>query len=265
MPRLPWLFRRLLLRVGVATVLILSLSVLVKGQQTPTRDCFEIRYLDIFGLDKVEVSWPDSEIDGLLLKVQDKSVNERRFLIPIIVKQLAEYHSCIKKRSDLERFRKLTQLYLQIRPGVDDKLRSFSFTDQQLELIRRDFYEQVNDDELLHQLIYTMDDGPLQGELAKSIPRSGKPIILPTKFGELRVLQSKGRIYVAGFDKKDKLLWARILRGTVPERYLKTFDPQKIDLREFEAAGRLSFFADGERVNIYFRPNGRFLYYTHSW
>jgi hypothetical protein len=246
----------------IALIFIAVSSTLGQGNNA---DCFEVKHLDFFGLDKVAHVWPDDEIDELL-NLEDKQPEHRTsFLIPMIVKQLAEYHPCIKKRTDFERYNKLIALYLKIRRGEPSALRSMSFFDSQLDMIRNDFYKQVNDDELLLEMIYSMDDGPLTGEDAKVFPKNGKASVAVTRFGNIKLSQGNERIYVGAFDKNNQPMWIRILKGTMPERYLKNLHQGKIELNEFEIASIITIFADGESLKIYVRPNGRFMFYTHSW
>ncbi len=254
------------------TLIILSLSclclffasALVFGQKKDSA-CFEIKHLDFFGIEKLDIDWPDTEIDGLLKADDYQPTHSTSFFVPMVVKELAAYHSCTKNKTNTERLKKLVNLYIKLRKGNLSSLTSDMPFDKVLEIIRQDFYDQVNDDELLDQMIYSMDDGPLTGEATKIFPKDIEPIIVQTQFGSIKLAQGKERVYAGAFDKNEKPLWIKILKGTVPERYLKNFQPEKIELNEFEAASILTFFADGERVKIYVRPNGRFMFYTHSW
>lgn len=247
-------------------IIIFAAACLSVSGQANGSECFEVKYLDFFGFKGQKVSWPDSEIEGLLQSKDNQPTHSTNFLVPMIVKQIAEYHSCGNNKSDSDRFRKLVKLYLKFRRGKPESLVPTISADKAIELIRKDFYDQVNDDELLHELIFTMDDGPFKGENAESFP-TGKdivPVIINTRFGSIKFVQAKERIYFGALDKNDKMLWLKILQGASGQ-YLKTFSPEKINLEEFEAVGCLTLFVNGERLTVYLRPNGSFIYYTHSW
>ncbi len=146
---------------AITIAFVLSLAFSAYAQQTST-DCFEIKHLDFFGIDKVNTTWTVEDINQML-KLQDEGGADSYFLIPLIVKQLAEYHSCERNRTDTDRYSKLEMLYLNLRPKIANNLAAASSRDGRLEIIRQDFYDQVDNDEMMHRLIYTMDDGPFVG------------------------------------------------------------------------------------------------------
>lgn len=230
------------------------------GQET----CTEIKHLDFFGLRNIEFSWPMSEIDGLLISEHTKPLERTNFLIPMIVKQLADYRSVCSPSIDDARFEKLVFLYLQSRNYAPAKMSSHPI-DEQLEFIVKDFYAQVEDDKLLPYMLSGFDDGPLKGELARTMPERAQIIKVKAKFGDLQIAAYKDRIYVGAFDMKGKRLWVRILRGTHSSRYLKRFDSSKISVSEYDAATVLTLITDGEKLTLFTRPNGRFVFYSHSW
>ncbi len=262
MPRITAKRKFVFLTLSCLCLLFASHSIL---GQNKDRGCFEFKHLDFFGLDGREINWPKSVIDQLLESEDNTPAYRTSFLVPMIVKQLSVFHSCTKKDIDVNRFKKLVNLYLKFRHGKPQSITPSLPIDEVLALIRKDFDDQINDDELLQQMIYSMDDGPLAGEISRSFPTNGKPFVIRTQFGTLKLSQVNERLYAGAFDKNEKSLWSRILKGTVPEHYLKNFDTHKIELKEFEAAGILSLSADGERLKIYFRPDGRFMFYTYSW
>lgn len=248
-----------------SVLLSLVLAVGTVSAQSPNKDCFEVKYLDLFGLDSKELHWPDGEIDGLLDFVGNKQSNQN-FLLPAIVKQLADYHPCRKKLEyHQERFLKLVSLYVGIRGESLEFVRTYSFITQQIEAIRKDFYDQVLSDNMLPSLIYTMDDGPLQGETVKVLPKSKTTNRAATPFGEIRFIVRANRLYAVAVNKSGKTLWTRILKGTNPDRYLSSISPEPIAVGTFEAVVVVSPFVDGERLSMYLRPNGSLVYYTHSW
>ena len=233
--------------------------------QTTTDNCFEAKYLDLFGLASKDVHWSDSDINGLLTQVRNEPSNHK-FLIPAIVKQLADYHPCRKKLEyNQERFLNLVGLYVGIRGEPIKFVWEYSFIDNHIEAIRKDFYDQVLNDKMLPSLIYTMDDGPLQGEIVSKFPTS-KPISsAATPFGEIQFIAQASRLYAVAVNKSGKTLWARILKGTNPNRYLTRISPGPIAVDKYEAVVVVSPFVDGERLSMYVRPNGSFVFYTHSW
>ena len=58
--------------------------------QKADKSCFEVKYLDFFGLDKIdEINWSDKEISGLIETDYFKKFDETRFLIPFLVRSIA--------------------------------------------------------------------------------------------------------------------------------------------------------------------------------
>ena len=78
------------MRNQILTILFLAINLTIFGQES--NDCYKIKYLDFFGLDKMEIiKWPESELDGLskmdFAKDRGKSEIKTNFIIPMIVYQ----------------------------------------------------------------------------------------------------------------------------------------------------------------------------------
>lgn len=245
----------------VLLVFALVAHTVFAGQSS--NDCIEIKHLDIFGLAGQQVTWADSELRGLQSLDNLRTPENTSFLIPILVLQIADFHPACGKSNDLDRLRKLISIYLTIRNYPADKLDALSIEDI-VDFVRRDFYRQIEDDSMLPYMSWTMDDGPLYGVSVKKLPLATKIEEGVTTFGKVKFIQAASKVYAAAFDLKGKLLWVRILTGVNPSRYLKRINGP-IEVKKFEAATIVSAFVDGERLTLFTRPNGKFIFYNHSW
>ena len=105
-------------RVTIILFSIFFSTTSILGQSK--KDCFEIKYLDYFGVENLDtIKWPSSELDQLLKTdfANDETEKNRKtnFLIPFIVLQLKDYHPSCSNNSDTATFRKLKELYFKIR------------------------------------------------------------------------------------------------------------------------------------------------------
>ena len=231
-------------------------------------NCFEIKYLDYFGLEGIEsINWPDSELDLLLWPDFTKDATEEsgktNFLIPLIVLQLKDYYPTCLKRSDTTKYRKLTELYSKIRQQDFSKLRIQPISNQ-LEFIRQDFYEQVQNDSLLPYMGFTLDDGPFFGEPAKYIPDNKKGQLYKTDFGKLFITKSSGKVFITVLNKQGKHLWTRIMTGH-SSRLLTGISFSEKDILKTSLGYQLRMYSEGEALTLYLKSNGEFRYYYHSW
>ena len=81
------------MRFKILTIILFAINLNSFGQNSELKDCYEIKYLDFFGLDQMEIiKWPESEINGLMKMDFDKdrgdSMIKTNFIIPMIVYQL---------------------------------------------------------------------------------------------------------------------------------------------------------------------------------
>ncbi len=232
--------------------------------QNTASDCFEIKYLDFFGLDKIERhEWTEDELDELIASDNTESQNRTNFLIPFIVWQLKEFHPNCNKSPNRTKFDKFVKLYFKIRMQNNSNVRDQNI-EEQLALIRDDFYTQLNDDKLLPYMRYTMDDGPLYGEIPKVIPKSKSPQSVETNFGKIILIKTSNRVFLLAKDTQNKIIWSRIMTGANPTRYLRNlnFVPNSVEVTSLSTIIHLQ---TSERLKLYLRPDGKFIYYAHSW
>lgn len=246
-------------------LLAAAFAMSMSGQESDER-CTDLKHLEFFGLKDISPpSWTETELEALIKQEKKtKSLEKTNFLIPLLVLQIAEYDPKCSKRQDTERFRKLTLLYSSIR-GYETAAFSNLTIEKQIDFVRTDFYRQVDNDKLVVYMLSGFDDGPLEGETTQEFPMENLKHAAKTEFGQIRFAQAEERVFVAAFDADNKLLWSRILKGTVPERYLNAISAKPVEVKSYDAAIVIGVFADGEKLNLYVRPNGRFMFYTHSW
>ncbi len=233
--------------------------------QKAEKNCFEVKYLDFFGLDKIdEIDWSVAEINELLKTDYSAKFEDTRFLIPFLVRYLKDFHPACNKLIDAERFNKLVTLYFKVRIEDILPIKNKSI-EEKLNFIRDDFYTLVQDVQSLPRMTYGWDDGPLYGEIPRSMPKS-KPLgTISTDFGDLSISESSNQIFLVATDKKNKIIWSRIMKGANPDRYLRNLKFDKVPLEKTSLATIINFYSEGERLNLYVKPNGKFMYYFHSW
>ncbi|HMJ09358.1 MAG TPA: hypothetical protein VK468_10160 [Pyrinomonadaceae bacterium] len=201
-----------------------------------------------------------------MIKKESDSPSTRptNWLIPLVAFQLEDFHPACGDSNDVDRFEKLMTLYLAIRKVDVRGIRNGSIPTQ-LSWIRSDFYRLVQNESNLPYMIFTMDDGPLTGEVRKSVPKVESQNTIRTLFGKLTVGKANGKLVVIAANRNNKIMWSRLLRGTNPARYLKNANLSQVEVQNTSLATVVSFYADGERLTLYTKPSGEFLFYYHSW
>jgi hypothetical protein len=247
-------------------VTIFYTTATILGQDK--RDCFEIRYLDFFGIENLDtIKWPVSVLDQLLTTdfLQDENDKAKRtnFLIPLIVLQLKGYHPSCATRSDSITFRKLKELYYKIRQQ-DVSAFDYAPIASQLEKIRQDFYLQVQDDTLLPYMNFTLDDGPYYGQLSEIIPEYKKGETYKTEFGTLCITRETGKVFLTVLAPHGEHLWTRIITGS-GNRFLNDIAFSENNVLKTSLGYKLRMFSKGEALTLYLKSNGAFRYYFHSW
>lgn len=246
------------------TFLILTFTTQIFSQDV-AKECFEIKYLDVFRFHKGDsASWSEKEINELLEINYAEKFEETRFLIPFLVHYLKDFHPNCSKSIDEIRFNNLVDLYFKIRLKDVSAIQKKPI-EETLNYIRDDFYDLVKDDKSLHQMLFMFDDGPLFGETTKILPKTKPLQLIETDFGKLSILKSNKKIFLVATDKKDKIIWSRIMKGANPDRYLRDLKFDKISLKKTSLTNIYNFYSEGERLFLYLKPNGEFVYYYHSW
>ncbi len=250
-----------LLFLTLAFFIFASLAV----AQSADKDCFEVKHFDFFGLDnKSKIDWSDEEIDELFKTDYSQAESSTSFLIPPIVFQLKDFHPNCGKSIDKKRFNGLVSLYFKVRQKDVSILENKTIAER-LNFIREDYYSQLQDERLLSHMRYTMDDGPLYGEIPKSVPKSKPLEAIATDFGKLSIIKSNDRIFVIAKNKANKRIWSRIMKGANTDRYLENLKFDKNSVEKTSLATIVHFYSEGERLNLYLKPNGNFMYYFHYW
>lgn len=233
--------------------------------QNVANGCFEIKYLDFFGLDKIDrPDWSDKELSELLEMNYAEKFENTRFFIPMLVRYLQDFHPNCNKSIDEIRFNKLVDLYFKVRLKDGSAIQNKS-VEEKLNYIRDDFYNLVKDDKSLPQMQFTFDDGPLYGETAQVSPTTKPLESISTDFGKLSILEANNHIFIVATDKNDKPIWSRIMKGANPDRDLQNLKFDKTPMTKTSLATIVGFYSEGERLSLYLKPNGEFMYYYHSW
>lgn len=199
----------------ILTILFLAINLTLFGQDA--QDCYEIKYLDFFGLDKMEIiKWPESELEGLskmdFAKDRGKSEIKTNFIIPMIVYQLAEYHPNCNQNIDTNYFNKISEIYLKIREIDSTEFLKKSIAEK-IDFLRADFYSQVENVDYLPKMTATFDDGPFYG-VDYTEKSELKPIkTQETEFGTLVVSKADDKTILASKDKNGNTIWQKSITG----------------------------------------------------
>lgn len=252
----------------IKTLILIILALLILANfsfaQKVKENCFEVKYLDFFGLDKVgDVEWSDKVMDELLKMDYEKEFMGTRFYIPILVYLLKDFHPACNKSIDIEKFNKLVALYSKV-TLLDSSFIENKSIEGKLNFIRGDFYRLVKIKDLLPLMRFTFDDGPLYGEIPKAVP-SAKPLdSVVTDFGKLSIVESDEKTFLVAIDKRNKTIWARIMKGVDSDHYLGNLRFDKNSVEKTSLAYIIHLYA-GERLTLYLKLDGKFMYYYFSW
>lgn len=250
----------------ILTILFLAINLTIFGQES--KDCYEIKYLDFFGLDKMEIiKWPESELDGLsnmdFAKDRGKSEIKTNFIIPMIVYQLAEYHPNCNQNIDTNYFNKISEIYLKIREIDSTEFLQKSIAEK-IDFLRADFYSQVENVEYLPKMTSTFDDGPFYG-VDYTEKSELKPIkTQETEFGTLVVSKANDKTILTSKDKNGNTIWQKSITG-LSDRNLSELHFTENPMEYNSVATVAHMYSEGERFTLYLKSDGSFMYYFHSW
>jgi hypothetical protein len=255
---------RTLLSSGILTFLVITSSV--HGQITTNDACYEIRHLDFFGLENIEFpKWSYSEIGKINSRVrkdQEKdSTHVLEFTIPLLVYQLQEFHPKCVKDADTSYLSAVIDMYWLIRQ-IDSVVFSGSSMTDKIDFIRDDFYELVKEDQNLIDMSFTFDDGPFHGIDCDSSEIATD--ILETKFGSIEISELNGVGVLTARSQDHGVIWRKQITGLQGSK-LGEISLQTYPMRETSLATIFHFYASGERLTLYVKNDGRFMYYFHSW
>ena len=238
------------------------------SQESAADDCFQIKYIDFFGLDQIEApKWPQSEVEGMLkmdfAKTKTDSIAKTNFIIPLIVYQLKNYHPKCVKEIDTSYLNQLITIYSKIRQ-LDKNTVLEKSIEEQMDFIRNDFYDQVQDDSLLPNMRLTMDDGPFYGVGLQSFVDLTEIKTEKTDFGSLTIFKKDEKILLTANDKNGKIIWGKVIAGLY-DRYLNELHFVEDPIEKTSLATIVHMAAEGERFTLFLKNNGQFMYYYHSW
>lgn len=249
------------------SILFLLIYITSCGQKVESPTTYEVKYLDFFGLEHVEAfRWSDDEIKKLLtmdFKEGRKNPSKKtNYIIPIIIFQLKELHPNVTKKIDVNFFNQLTELYLKIREIDEAEIANKSVAEK-IDFMRDDFYWQVENDQYLAYMLMTYDDGPFQGIDFKEEITSNPLDFQETNFGSLSTFQLGDKTILVAKDKSQKVIWQKSVTGFVDEKlsYL-CFTSDAIQYTS--AATIVKLHSESEKIVLYLKNDGRFLFYYNS-
>lgn len=242
-------------------LLTVTTCLLLAQAASSQTTCVQLKNYDFFvGANRER--WTENEIENLI-KAKPKA-DDAGWLVPVILKQLSRYTPACGETEVDRRFTLLLKLYglVQILPRLDEE--TVSLYDK-LKLIDQDFQAQLKDDKGFDRFIYRLNDPPLTGKpitgpRAKPLASRDEDVV----FGKLRFSNTKTGVVVTAFGKRGNVLWSRSLQGANPRQALKEaqLDTLAVEQTDFVVAAHVD--VDGEKLSLYVRPNGRFMYYRKS-
>ncbi len=252
-------------------IIILLISLFYLGLTSiaqETSDCFQIKYLDFFGLEKTSfLKLNTSSAEKLLISdLQKKDLGEpvvkMNFFIPVIMSQLKDYHPLCSRNTDTKLYKLLTQLYFKIIKADITILKNKTLSEQ-LEFFRDDFYLQVQNDSVLASLIFTLDDGPFYGINTTCTPEKDKQVFL-TDFGDLTIYANGQENYISVVGKDDKILWAKKMVGNNSQT-LQNISFAKENIYKNSLGYTIKMVSNGEKLTMFLKNDGGFRFYFCSW
>lgn len=256
------------MKTRTLTIIFLAFNLISLGQKSDSKDCYEIKYLDFFGLDQMEIiKWPQSELDQLIkmdfAKNRGQSEIKTNFIIPMIVYQLKEYHPNCNTEIDTTYLNKILEIYLKIRDLDSSKLLNNSIAEK-IDFIRADFYSQVKNINYLPKMITTLDDGPFYGVEFKQNSEL-KPIkSQKTEFGTLSISKVEDKTILTSKNKNGEIIWQKYITG-LSDRNLTELHFTENPMEYNSVATVAHMYSEGERFTLYLKNDGSFMYYFHSW
>ncbi len=256
------------MKIRILTILFLTLNLNLFGQESYTKDCYEIKYLDFFGLENEEVvKWPESELSGLLemdfTKDREDSAIKTSFIIPAIIYQLKEYHPNCKTEIDSSYFNQISTIYFKIR-DIDVIELSDKSIAEKIDFMRTDFYSQVENVEYLPKMTMTFDDGPFYGVEFEQKSELKHIKTQETDFGLLSVSKVKDKTILTSKNKNGEIIWQKSITG-LSNRNLTELHFTENPMEYNSVATVAHMYSEGERFTLYLKNDGSFMYYFHSW
>ena len=252
----------------ILTLIFLALNLTSFGQEIESKDCYEIKYLDFFGLENADiVKWPESELNGLLSIDFEEDRNgssiKTNFIIPVIIYQLKNYHPNCNSEIDTAYFDQISNLYFKIR-DIDATNLSDKSVAEKIDYMRTDFYSQVENVDYLPKMTMTFDDGPFYGIDLKQESEL-KPIkSQETDFGFLTVSKIDDKTVLTSKKKNGNIIWQKSITG-LSGRNLSELHFTENPMEYNSVATVAHMYSEEERFTLYMKKDGSFMYYFHSW
>ena len=249
-------------------IILMLFSLTLHAQKSTSTDCYPIKYLDFFGLDKMEkIKWADAELDKLM-KMQmpqnkpDTSI-KTNFIVPQIAYQLQNSSPQCPSKMDAVYFNRLLLLYCKIRKINYNSLKNNTLQ-ANFDFIRDDFYRQVGDEKYLPHMGYTLDDGPFYGIDYEKTDSLETIATQQMDFGKLTISKMGNKIILTNWDKNNRRVWQKAITKE-PNQYLKDLQFKANPISQSSIATVVSMYSEGERFTLYLKNDGKFMYYFHSW
>lgn len=246
-------------------ILFISIVIFSNSAIGQGNDCFEIKYLDYFGLSSDDSVPLDIAQWQKLLdhKIVDEDKKRTLFFIPFIISTIKGFHPLCNRQKDTTAYNVLTKVYSRIR-GIDMRSLQNKPIAAQLEFFRDDFYQQVQNDSLLPYMKYTMDDGPFYGKDTSYTEAKDNQLLLTT-FGTLVISKcSKDVTCITVIDQKNRIRWTKKMVKN-NDNAIQNISLGKENIYKTSLGYTIVMSGDGEKLTLYLKDNGDFRFFFHSW
>lgn len=250
-----------MLRILLLSILTAQAAALA-AQAPRSTDCYEVKYLDFFGLDQAPIQkWPDSELSMMNRMGAELTKASTSFIVPMIACQLQAFHPDCHPDTDLDYVKAIMAIYFKMRRVAPEAIADLTLS-QRIDYIRKDFYEQCRSPRQLPHMIMTFDDGPFYGKPVEGDIKAAAR--RATDFGELRLTDHEGTSVLQALDRGGNLLWQRhltVVGGKPLQRVAFSGEP----LRQTSIATIARLDVGDEAVDVYLGKEGELLFYYHAW
>lgn len=238
------------------------------NQENNIGSCYPIKYLDFYGIADVNQipAWSADEITYFKDRTAQRTDSRNpKFLIPVIVGQLPNYHSKCNSIGDTATLDRLTELYALL-SNISPETLLKEDKDLQVDLICDHFYQLNEQDSLIADMLFTTDDGPFLGEnLLLDLPITEPTHTINLKSGTLLIYEKNDQVIIEHLRPDNEINWRKILTTYEDQQYLSDLYVPERPLSVSSLATKVDIYLDSEKLSLYIRNNGEFMFYFYSW
>ncbi|MGH1436460.1 MAG: hypothetical protein ACRBG0_18600 [Lewinella sp.] len=247
--------------------ILIGLPLFLMAQENDKQHCYYIKFLDFYGVDSSQevAIWSNDDISQFSHRLTDSyDVTNPNFLIPVIIAQLPSYHSNCNANIDTSTLDNLTRLYGLLSKTPFSKLLNAD-KDTQIDNVRNSFYHLVEKDSLVSEMLFTMDDGPFTGEnISDSVILTGPIRTVQLPLGTLSIYEQLNKVILEYKGTSNRVTWRKAITYNDNEYLSDLFIPDEI-ITTSSLAIEVNIYLNKEKVSLFIRKTGGFMFYFYSW